>query len=81
MARSRSEFEPIKIGWLGACLNGEGGGYDKIHRMAFVGDERHRRLSLARRAELHRGGRRIQLGQCDRGRTLRQSIAPTKVRS
>jgi branched-chain amino acid transport system substrate-binding protein len=34
-ARSRSEFEPIKVGWLGACLDGEGGGYDKIHRMAF----------------------------------------------
>src|SRR5258708_3955095 len=28
-ARSRSEFEPIKVGWLGACLDGEGGGYDK----------------------------------------------------
>ena len=26
MARSRSEFEPIKIGWLGACLDGQGGG-------------------------------------------------------
>ena len=34
-ARSRSEFEPIRVGWLGACLDGEGGGYDKIHRMAF----------------------------------------------
>jgi branched-chain amino acid transport system substrate-binding protein len=33
--RSRSEFEPVKVGWLGACLDGEGGGYDKIHRMAF----------------------------------------------
>jgi ABC-type branched-subunit amino acid transport system substrate-binding protein len=31
----RSGFEPIKVGWLGACLDGEGGGYDKIHRMAF----------------------------------------------
>ena len=31
----RSGFEPVKIGWLGACLDGEGGGYDKIHRMAF----------------------------------------------
>ena len=27
--------EPIKIGWLGAALDGPGGGYDKIHRMAF----------------------------------------------
>src|SRR5574337_1839492 len=34
--RSRSEFEPVKVGWLGACLDGEGGGYDKIHRMAFA---------------------------------------------
>ena len=33
--RSRREFEPIKVGWLGACLDGEGGGYDKIHRLAF----------------------------------------------
>ena len=33
--RSRSEFDPVKVGWLGACLDGEGGGYDKIHRMAF----------------------------------------------
>ena len=28
-------MDPIKIGWLGACLDGRGGGYDKIHRMAF----------------------------------------------
>lgn len=27
--------EPLKIGWLGAALDGPGGGYDKIHRMAF----------------------------------------------
>jgi branched-chain amino acid transport system substrate-binding protein len=27
--------EPIKIGWLGACLDGPGGGYDKIHQLAF----------------------------------------------
>ena len=27
--------EPIKIGWLGAALDGPGGGYDKIHRLAF----------------------------------------------
>src|SRR6185295_2527006 len=33
--RSRREFAPVKVGWLGACLDGEGGGYDKIHRMAF----------------------------------------------
>ena len=31
----RTEFAPIKIGWLGAALDGEGGAYDKIHRMAF----------------------------------------------
>ena len=28
-------MEPIKIGWLGSALDGPGGGYDKIHRMAF----------------------------------------------
>ena len=28
-------MDPIKIGWLGACLDGPGGGYDKIHRLAF----------------------------------------------
>jgi branched-chain amino acid transport system substrate-binding protein len=27
--------EPIKIGWLGSALDGPGGGYDRIHRMAF----------------------------------------------
>jgi ABC-type branched-subunit amino acid transport system substrate-binding protein len=27
--------EPIKIGWLGSALDGPGGGFDKIHRMAF----------------------------------------------
>ena len=27
--------EPIKIGWLGAALDGPDGGYDKIHRLAF----------------------------------------------
>ncbi len=27
--------EPIKIGWLGSALDGPGGGYDKIHRLAF----------------------------------------------
>jgi ABC-type branched-subunit amino acid transport system substrate-binding protein len=27
--------EAIKIGWLGSALDGPGGGYDKIHRMAF----------------------------------------------
>jgi len=28
-------MDPIKLGWLGACLDGPGGGYDKIHRLAF----------------------------------------------
>ncbi|MGH9031334.1 MAG: ABC transporter substrate-binding protein [Acidimicrobiia bacterium] len=28
-------MEPIRIGWLGAALDGPGGGYDRIHRMAF----------------------------------------------
>ena len=28
-------MDPIKIGWLGSALDGPGGGYDKIHRMAF----------------------------------------------
>lgn len=28
-------MEPIRIGWLGACLDGPGGGFDKIHRMVF----------------------------------------------
>ena len=28
-------MEPIKIGWLGAALDGPGGGYDRIHRLAF----------------------------------------------
>ncbi len=28
-------MEAIKIGWLGSALDGPGGGYDKIHRMAF----------------------------------------------
>jgi len=27
--------DPIKIGWLGSALDGPGGGYDRIHRMAF----------------------------------------------
>jgi ABC-type branched-subunit amino acid transport system substrate-binding protein len=27
--------EPVKIGWLGAALDGPNGGYDKIHRLAF----------------------------------------------
>src|SRR6201999_1808550 len=30
-----TRVEPIKIGWLGSCLDGPGGGYDKIHRLAF----------------------------------------------
>jgi len=28
-------MEPIKIGWLGAALDGPDGGYDRIHRLAF----------------------------------------------
>jgi ABC-type branched-subunit amino acid transport system substrate-binding protein len=27
--------DPIKIGWLGSALDGPGGGYDKVHRLAF----------------------------------------------
>jgi branched-chain amino acid transport system substrate-binding protein len=27
--------DPIRIGWLGSALDGPGGGYDKIHRLAF----------------------------------------------
>jgi branched-chain amino acid transport system substrate-binding protein len=27
--------DPVKIGWLGSALDGPGGGYDKIHHMAF----------------------------------------------
>jgi len=47
--RARNEFEPVKVGWLGACLDGEGGGYDKIHRMAF--DEALEQGVLTRRVE------------------------------
>src|SRR5436190_4240656 len=28
-------MDPIKIGWLGSALDGPGGGYDNIHRLAF----------------------------------------------
>ena len=28
-------MDPIRIGWLGSALDGPGGGYDKIHRLAF----------------------------------------------
>ena len=28
-------MDPVKIGWLGAALDGAGGGYDRIHRLAF----------------------------------------------
>ncbi len=28
-------MDPIKIGWLGSALDGPGGGYDQIHRLAF----------------------------------------------
>jgi branched-chain amino acid transport system substrate-binding protein len=27
--------DPIRIGWLGSALDGPGGGYDRIHRLAF----------------------------------------------
>lgn len=47
--RARNEFEPVKVGWLGACLDGEGGGYDKIHRMAF--DEALEQGVLTRKVE------------------------------
>ena len=33
--REENAVEPTKIGWLGAALDGPGGGYDKIHRLAF----------------------------------------------
>src|SRR5215216_2571827 len=33
--REENAVEPIKVGWLGAALDGPGGGYDKIHRLAF----------------------------------------------
>ena len=29
------DVDPIKIGWLGSALDGPGGGYDNIHRLAF----------------------------------------------
>ena len=47
--RARNEFEPVKVGWLGACLDGEGGGYDRIHRMAF--DEALEQGTLTRQVE------------------------------
>jgi ABC-type branched-subunit amino acid transport system substrate-binding protein len=28
-------MDPVRIGWLGAALDGPGGGYDRIHRLAF----------------------------------------------
>jgi branched-chain amino acid transport system substrate-binding protein len=28
-------MEPVRIGWLGSALDGPGGGYDRIHRLAF----------------------------------------------
>ena len=28
-------MDPIRIGWLGSALDGPGGGYDNIHRLAF----------------------------------------------
>lgn len=47
--RARNEFAPVKVGWLGACLDGEGGGYDNIHRMAF--DEALEQGVLTRKVE------------------------------
>src|SRR6185295_8109033 len=41
--------EPIRIGWLGSALDGPGGGYDKIHRLAF--DEAAQRGLLDRPVE------------------------------
>lgn len=32
---SLGDYAPVKIGWLGSALDGEGGGYDRIHRLAF----------------------------------------------
>jgi branched-chain amino acid transport system substrate-binding protein len=28
-------MEPTRIGWLGSCLDGPGGGYEKVYRLAF----------------------------------------------
>ena len=39
-------MDPIKIGWLGSALDGPGGGYDNIHRLAF--DEAAERGVLSR---------------------------------
>jgi branched-chain amino acid transport system substrate-binding protein len=30
-----ARVDPIRIGWLGSALDGPGGGYDKVHRLAF----------------------------------------------
>jgi ABC-type branched-subunit amino acid transport system substrate-binding protein len=43
-------FEPVKIGFLGAALDGEGGAYHKIHEMAF--DEALAEGVLPRRVEI-----------------------------
>jgi hypothetical protein len=44
------EFLPVKIGFLGAALDGEGGAFDLIHRMAF--DEAYEQGVLTRRVEV-----------------------------
>jgi branched-chain amino acid transport system substrate-binding protein len=44
------EFAPVKIGFLGAALDGEGGAFDLIHRMAF--DEAFEQGVLTRRVEV-----------------------------
>ena len=44
-----ADFEPVKIGFLGAALDGEGGAFDLIHRMAF--DEAYEQGLLTRRVE------------------------------
>jgi branched-chain amino acid transport system substrate-binding protein len=43
-------MDAIKIGWLGSALDGPGGGYDKIHQMAF--DEATEKGLLDRPVEL-----------------------------
>jgi branched-chain amino acid transport system substrate-binding protein len=44
------EFAPVKIGFLGSALDGEGGAFDLIHRMAF--DEAYEGGVLTRRVEV-----------------------------
>ena len=47
---AQATFAPIKIGFLGAALDGEGGAYHKIHQMAF--DEAFETGVLNRRVEI-----------------------------